>query len=359
LTTEEADGFFECSGAPLVEVDGTCRGRVRLDDVTQLHRWYAVPHKVPAPTGRAARREEAQAPPGSAEAVLESLVGAAASRRQSWPSIRLIAHAGTCGRAVGADSLADALRRALESLPLEAQLIEGACPGMCHAAPSVEVQKEGWPRFLIERLDLMAVPALLDRLATDRLGFAGAGLSGVVWADRPWRDLTPAGQHPFWKRQTRVLLARCGSVDPVDLDDALLHGAYRALAPALDRPADEVIETVKASGLQGRGGAFFPTGLKWEACRRAAGDPKYVVVNGEEGEPGIFKDRHLMEGDPHQVLEGALLAAYAAGATHVILYVHGEAHLSAERLLRAMSDAAAAGLIGDGILGRDFSCSVE
>src|SRR5207244_2215607 len=99
--------------------------------------------------------------------------------------------------------------------------------------------------------------------------------------------------------------------------------------------------------------------LKWEACRRAAGEPKYVVVNGEEGEPGIFKDRHLMEGDPHQLLEGALLAAHAAGASRVILYVHGEANLSAQRLGRAVAQAEAAGIVGPRMLGRDAACSVE
>jgi NADH:ubiquinone oxidoreductase subunit F (NADH-binding)/NADH:ubiquinone oxidoreductase subunit E len=359
LTLEEADCFFECSVAPLVEVDGTCRGRVTHDDLAALPRWYGVPRATPAEPLLAVRREEALGRPGSAETVLDDLVGLAASRRRGRPRLRLIAHAGTCGRAVGADALVATLTQALEVRTLDAQLIEGACPGSCHAAPSVEVQKEGWPRFLIERLHPAAVPALLDRLATDQLGFLGSGLSGVVWADAPWRGLAPAREHPFWKHQTRVLLARCGQLDPEDLDDALLHGAYRALARALGRPAVEVIETVKASGLQGRGGAFFPTGLKLEACRRASEEPKYVVVNGEEGEPGTFKDRHLMEGDPHQVLEGALLAAYAVGATRVILYVHGEAHLSAARLAHAAEEARAAGIIGDRMLGSETRCRVE
>jgi NADH:ubiquinone oxidoreductase subunit F (NADH-binding) len=169
----------------------------------------------------------------------------------------------------------------------------------------------------------------------------------------------PAATHPFWRRQERVLLARAGALDPESLDDALLQGAYAALARALDGRPEDVIEAVKTSGLQGRGGAFFPTALKWEACRRAAGQPKYVVLNGEEGEPGIFKDRHLMEGDPHQVLEGVLLASYAAGATRAILYVHGEANLAAERLARAVTDAAQAGIVGERVLGREVACHVE
>jgi NADH:ubiquinone oxidoreductase subunit F (NADH-binding) len=120
-----------------------------------------------------------------------------------------------------------------------------------------------------------------------------------------------------------------------------------------------VIEEVRASGLQGRGGAYFPTAVKWEGCRAAAGAPKYIVVNGEEGEPGIFKDRHLMEGDPHRLLEGMLLAALAVGASHGILYVHGEADLAAERLAVAVAQARAWGLVGERILGSGFAFDVE
>src|SRR5262249_45643707 len=131
---------------------------------------------------------------------------------------------------------------------------------------------------------------------------------------------------------------------------------YRALAQALDGPPQAVIESVKASGLQGRGGAFFPTATKWEACRDAPGDVKYVVVDGEEGGPGIVKDRHLMEGEPHRLDEAPRLAA---GAGRVILYVHGEAELSAARLSRAVAQAEAAGIVGDRVLARDFACRVE
>jgi NADH:ubiquinone oxidoreductase subunit F (NADH-binding)/NADH:ubiquinone oxidoreductase subunit E len=359
LTIEEVDCLFECAMAPLVEVDDCCHGRVTLDDVARLGGWYRPAPVAHTPPVSASPPGESPGSLESPEAFLDRLVGAAGNRRRGRPRLRLVVHAGTCGRAVGTDRLTAALRQALDGSPLDAEVIESACPGMCYAAPSIEFQKEGWPRALIERLEVAAVPRLLERLASDDLGFTSAGLAGLVWADAPWRDLTPAGAHPFWGAQARVLLARCGLLDPEDIDDALLHGAYRALARALGRPAVEVIDTVRASGLQGRGGAFFPAGSKWEACRRAAGEPKYLIVNGEEGEPGTFKDRHLMEGDPHQLLEGALLAAYAAGATRMILYVHGEAHLSAARLARAVAQAEAAGILGDRVLGCDWSCGVE
>jgi NADH-quinone oxidoreductase subunit F len=358
LTLEAADCFFECSVAPLIEVDGAYRGRVTLDDIARLDRWFAAsPHEVHPPPARPAR--SVPAPSDSAEASLQPLLAEATARRRAGPPLRLSVQMGTCGRAVGAEPLLEALRLAVSARSLHARVIEGACNGLCYAAPSIELQREGGPRALVERVDPAKASALLDLAATDHGSFAAAGFTGLVWADAPWRGLAPAASHPFLKPQERVLLARAGLVDPEDLDDALVHGAYRALARALDRSPLELIETVKGSGLQGRGGAFFPTAVKWEGCRRATGAPKYIVVNGEEGEPGIFKDRHLMEGDPHQLLEGALLAAYAAGASHAILYVHGEANLSAARLARAVAQAESAGLVGDRVLGRDFSCSIE
>jgi NADH:ubiquinone oxidoreductase subunit F (NADH-binding) len=148
--------------------------------------------------------------------------------------------------------------------------------------------------------------------------------------------------------------------DPHDIADALRHGAYAALARALqDGRPETVIEEVRAAGLAGRGGAYFQTAVKWAACRAAAGSPKFLVVNGEEGEPGIFKDRHLMEGDPHRLLEAVLLAAFAAGVARAILYIHGEAELSAERVRVALEQARAWGLVGERVLGSDLSLEVE
>src|SRR5438093_5075392 len=160
--------------------------------------------------------------------------------------------------------------------------------------------------------------------------------------------------------QHRVLLERCGLIDADDIADALRHDAYATFARALEAGAPErVIEEVRAAGLAGRGGAYFQTAVKWAGCRAAAGAPKYIVVNGEEGEPGIFKDRHLMEGDPHRLLEAVLLAAYAVGAARGVLYIHGEAELSAERVAGALAQARRCGLLGDRILGSDFSLEIE
>ncbi|MBI1733568.1 MAG: NAD(P)H-dependent oxidoreductase subunit E [Candidatus Rokubacteria bacterium] len=352
ITVEEADCFFACSVAPVIEVDGAYRGRVSSESVA-VERWFDARGASGAEDPGPAKRADGSIPhsplarlagPGSsapASAALDALVAAARARRAARPALRLLVGMGTCGRAVGGDDVLAALRDVVARRGLEADVVAGACNGMCYAAPVVEIERAGAPRCLVERVEATAVARLVDALGGD----GEIGLPGIVWAEQPWRGLVPAGDHPFWRGQERVLFRRAGAVDPEDLGDALLAGAYRSLAAALDGSPERVIEEVKAAGLQGRGGAFFPAALKWEACRKAAGTPKYLVMNGEEGEPGIFKDRHLMEADPHAVLEGALIAAHAAGAAHVVLYVHGEANLAAARLARAVRDAEAAGLV--------------
>lgn len=358
VSVEPADCFFECSMAPMLEVDGAYRGRVTVADVEMLLSPGELrPPVTPDVPADAPARERRRFDPGvAATSVLAGLVQQAALRRRARPALRLLVQAGACGRSVGADAVSAALRSAVAARRLDAEVIDGACSGMCYAAPLVTIRRAGWPTAIVERVDAATAEILVDRLARDD-GDLGEG--GVVCDGRAWRGCTPFAEHPFWRTQTRVLLARCGLLDPNELDDALCHGAYRALAKALDGAPADVIAAVKDAALQGRGGAFFPTAVKWEGCARARGEPKYVVMNGEEGEPGIFKDRHLMEGDPHQVLEGVLLAAYASGASRAILYVHGEANLSAARLARAVAQAEAAGLCGEHILGRPFSCSVE
>jgi NADH-quinone oxidoreductase subunit F len=357
LTLEAADCLFACSMAPLAEIDGAMHGRLTRADLARVDRWFrdhaaeldAAPGTpVTAPATAAA----------SADGAWRSLREAAEKRRGGRAPLRLLVQMGTCAGAVGAAEVWRALRAEVRARGLDAEVVAGACSGACYAAPSVMVLAPDWPPFVVERMGPASVPALLEQLKSPGADFASAGLGGVVWAPAAWRGLEPAPAHPFW-RQERVVLDGCGVLDPESLDDAVSAGGYAALARALAGRPEDVIEAVKTSGLQGRGGAFFPTALKWEACRNAAGAPKYVVMNGEEGEPGIFKDRHIMEGVPHRVLEGVLLAAYAAGASRAILYVHGEADLSARRLAHAVAEAEAAGIVGERVLGSAFACRVE
>jgi NADH-quinone oxidoreductase subunit F len=349
VTLETLDCGFVCSVAPVVAVDHRYLGAPTPERVVATCAADHPPEPeldlpVPAPL------------PGgdSASAHLAALV--AHARAQARPGTRLLVATGSCGLARGADETVSALRRALGRARVEAQVIEGACSGLCHAQPVVEVLRPGAPRLTVEHVTPERVLALVRLLqGADYHGFTGA-----TWGDTPMLGLPPLASHPVLAAQRRLLTARWGALAPDSLADALVAGSYATLARVLDAgDPGAVIALVKASGLQGRGGAYFPAAVKWAGCRAASGQPKYLVANGEEGEPGIFKDRHLMEADPHRLLEGMLLAAYAAGASRGILYVHGEAARAAERCSHAVAEATAWGLLGPRVLGTDFAFEVE
>ena len=164
---------------------------------------------------------------------------------------------------------------------------------------------------------------------------------------------------PFLQRPHRVALDSAGAISATSLDEYVSHDGYSGLAHALTMSPEAVIDEVKESGLRGRGGAYFPAALKWEGARRVDKNPKYLVVNSEEGEPGIFKDRLLMEAVPYRILEGMTIASYAMGAEQAYLYINAEAELSAQRMQHALDQARGAGLLGENILGTDFSLNVE
>ena len=156
-----------------------------------------------------------------------------------------------------------------------------------------------------------------------------------------------------------MTLDLCGEMDSTNIDDYITHDGYSGLARAISLSPDEVIEEVKESGLRGRGGAYFPAALKWQGARAVKNEPRYLVVNCEEGEPGVFKDRHLMEGIPHRLLEGAIIAAYASDIHDAYIYINAEANLSAERMQAAVEQAYERGLLGENILSTEYSLNLE
>ena len=261
---------------------------------------------------------------------------------------RVIVQVGHCGVSVGADGIVPALRERLGGVALTV----AGCDGACFAAPTVLVQNAagGWTR--VERVDVAA--GGVERIIAAMESADGGGGAGADGADTENSESAR-----FLSAQSRIALDGCGAMDAEGAGDYLAGGGYSALAKALDMGAEGVIAEVKASGLRGRGGAYFPAGLKWEGARKVRAERRYMVVNCEEGEPGLFKDRHLMEGVPHRVVEGALIAAFAAGAEEIVFYVNAEANLSARRLARAIADAERAGFIGEDVLGGGFSVSAE
>jgi len=338
VTLEPMDCAFACSVAPLVEVGHTYCGRVTPARLEALLDGGAA-EEAPAPaTGRGG--PPANPPATGSPGARFTLLRREAERRRT--GARLAVGLGTCGLAVGAGETLEALRREVQRRGLAWTVVAAGCNGMCWAAPIVEVLRDGKPPITAVRITRETAPRLLNALA----------------ANMGERDFAAP---PDWMAaQRRLLTERCGLADPYDIADALRHGTYATLAQVLEeqQPA-AIIEELRAAGLAGRGGAYFQTAVKWAACRAAAGAPKYLVVNGEEGEPGIFKDRHLMEGDPHRLLEAALIAAYATGASRAILYIHGEAEVAAERLSVALTQARQWGLIGERILGSELSLEVD
>ncbi len=261
-------------------------------------------------------------------------------------STRVIVQVGHCSQAVGATQVAEALQVELSGHS-SVDLVIAGCDGACFAAPQVIVTTRSNNIQRYSQVSLDDVPALAATLTR------GDAAQSPPFVTGGGGDLDS-----FFAAQTRLLLTRCGYIDPTSINEYIALGGYRGLNAALSRSPEEVIQTVLDAGLLGRGGAYFPAARKWQAARAANGSPRYLVVNAEEGEPGLFKDRHIMEGDPHLLLEGMLIAAYATGASETYIYINAEAHLSAQRIETAIGQAQDAGLIGDNILGSGFDCQV-
>jgi NADH-quinone oxidoreductase subunit F len=338
VTLERLDCVFNCSMAPVIETEGKPYGRVSERDLETI--LSASPHPGLSPSGGEGSR--LPLPAGERAGVRGRETTARFQPTTPPPDgLTFVVGAGSCGLSVGAGNVLAALEAEIACRGLTARVVAGGCNGCCWGAPVVTTVGPDGGHRIATRVSAEGVPALVEAAATNRLN------------DDPEARQFLAGQR-------RALIDRCGVTDPGDIDDAIRRGSYAALTEvlAVGKP-ERVIETVKAAGLRGRGGAYFQAAVKWEGVRRAQGRPKYLIVNGEEGEPGIFKDRHLMEGDPHRLIEGALLAAYAAGASQAILYIHGEAHLSAFRLHRALEEARECGLVGERVLASDFSIEME
>jgi NADH-quinone oxidoreductase subunit F len=265
--------------------------------------------------------------------------------------------AATCGRSAGALDVLQTINAEITRRGLDATVIQVGCLGLCYIEPIVEIAKPDRPRIFYSGVNAdIAVQLIEDYLLNDNprpdlaLGMLGEGsLDGVPQLF----DL------PVLKPQVRIALRNCGFVDPENISHYIVRGGYGGLARALEMTPEQVIEEIKKSGLRGRGGAGFPTGTKWEFCRRAVGTPKYLICNADEGDPGAFMDRSVLEGDPHAVLEGMLIGAHAIGASEAYIYCRAEYPLALERLDIALRQMEEYGLLGDNILGSDLSFHIK
>jgi len=235
----------------------------------------------------------------------------------------------------------------------EVRVVETGCRGFCSMGPVLTVEPSGTFYVNVQAAD---IPELVEETLVK-----GRVVQKLLYKEPASRK---AVQHydqiPFYARQMRIVLGNCGRIDPTSIEEYIAVGGYEALGKVLtSMTPDAVIEEIKKSGLRGRGGAGFPTGRKWEHTRHAKGDVKYVIANGDEGDPGAFMDRALMEGDPHAVIEGMIIGAYAIGAHQGYIYVRDEYPLAVKNLSIAIQQAREFGLLGQDILGSGFDFDIK
>ena len=263
--------------------------------------------------------------------------------------------AGTGCQAYGVNRVIEAFGEELkkQGLAEEADALATGCPGFCERGPLVTVKPEG---ILYQRVQISDVPEIVEETLVN-----GRVVERLLYEDPITGEKIIHEQDvPFYKLQRREILWINGLLDPTRIEDYIALGGYSALMRALyDMEPDEIIHDVKRSGLRGRGGAGFPTGRKWESCRRAQGEVKYVICNADEGDPGAFMDRAVLEGNPHSVLEGMIIGAHAIDSHEGYIYVRNEYPLAVENATLAVKAARAYGLLGENIAGSGFDFDIQ
>jgi len=268
--------------------------------------------------------------------------------------LQLMMCAGTGCIASGSLDVRDALERELakRNLQNEVQIIMTGCNGFCAMGPLVVVYPDGifYNQVRPEHAPIIVEEHILKGRVVEKLLFKDETVKGRVPL---MKDIG------FFGLQRLIVLRNRGLIDAENIDEYIARDGYAGLAKAItEMTPEQVIEEVKKSGLRGRGGGGFPTGMKWEECRRYDNFPKYTICNGDEGDPGAFMDRSVMEGDPHSVLEGMAISGYAIGAEHGYIYVRAEYPLAIQRLQKAIEDARSYGLLGQDILGKGFNFDI-
>ena len=261
---------------------------------------------------------------------------------------------GTCCQAYGSDKVIAAFQEQLaqQSLAERVKLKATGCHGYCAIEPIVVVEPAG---ILYQKVKVKDVPAIVEKTVQ-----RGEVIDKLLYVDPATGERTTLEREvPYYRKQQRVMFDQARQIDPTRIEDYIMLGGYRALGKALStmRP-EEVVDAVKRSGLRGRGGAGFSAGRKWESCRRAAGEPRYVICNADEGDPGAYMDRGLLEGNPHSILEGMIIAAYGVGSYDGYVYIRYEYPLALYHLGLALEQARTYGLLGQDILGSGFDFDI-
>ena len=276
--------------------------------------------------------------------------------RQENIDHRIFCCTSTACLSTGAGATHSALKEILEDGKIvedEAEVVQTGCMGLCSRGPLVRVESKGEEDIFYQDV----TPEVANDIVVKHVPSLSNGRPGTEV--ELTKHLLPQ-DIPFFTRQVKVVLSEVGLIDPENLKDYLAHGGYTALAHALhNMTPEQVCDEIEKSGLRGRGGAGFPTGVKWHYVRREDAEQKFVGVNGDEGDPGAYMDRTVMEDDPHRVLEGMMIAAYAVGAQYGYFYVRGEYPIAVDRLRRAIRDARRRKILGKSVMGTDFKFDAD
>jgi NADH-quinone oxidoreductase subunit F len=261
--------------------------------------------------------------------------------------------AGTGCRAYGSLKFKEALEAELKKQNMNVDVIATGCLGFCEKGPMVVIHPD---KYFYQSVKVADVPEIVSKTVAK-----GEVISRLLYRHpETKKTMFREEDMPFYKKQLRVVFGSNGMIDPTKIDDYLVINGYQALGKVLSEMTPEgVINEVKKAGLRGRGGGGFHTAVKWEGVRKAAGEPKYVIANGDEGDPGAYMDRSLMEGNPHSIIEGMIIGGYAVGANEGYIYVRNEYPLAVTHLNIAIAAAREAGLLGKNILGTDFSFDIH
>ena len=268
------------------------------------------------------------------------------------PATQVLVGMGTCGIAAGAKAAFQSLEKSITDQGLTVELKQTGCLGLCFSEPTVEVKGADGTSTVYGNVDAdFAEKIVREHLAT------GTPLTENVY-ETPAADLFDPDAEPL--KQQRIVLRNCGFMDPEKIDEYIAREGYAALSKAIDSmTGDDILEELKTSGLRGRGGAGFPCWQKWSFSKAVDSEQKYIVCNADEGDPGAYMDRSVLEGDPHSVLEAMTLAGYTIGANQGFIYIRAEYPLAIDRLNMAIEQARERGLLGQNILGSDFSFEIE
>ena len=266
----------------------------------------------------------------------------------------------SCGRAAGAMEILESVQKTLKENRLKAQIVQVGCIGPCYLEPLMDITLPGRPRISYANLNPEKARKIIQSYLVEGDPQTQLAVGHFGKENSPFADGIPRFfDLPMLKPQVRVVLRNCGFIDPEEIDHYLANEGYKGILNAFQLGPAGVIAKVKEAGLRGRGGAGFPTYRKWEICRSSPAKTRYLICNADEGDPGAFMNRSLIEGDPHSVLEGMLIAAYAIGASHGYIYIRAEYPLAVERLRKAIAQMREYGLLGKNVQGQGFDFDIR